>query len=124
MVAVTKCDLPASEPVDVPPELAFVRVSARTGEGLETLKRMLAEKLGVTGETYGHPIVSLRHASELHAAVEQSREACAALTAGEEGLVLAAGHLREAAEALGRMIGRVYTDDLLDAIFSRFCVGK
>jgi tRNA modification GTPase len=37
---------------------------------------------------------------------------------------LAAGHLREAAEALGRMIGRVYTEDLLDAIFSRFCVGK
>ena len=124
MVAVTKCDLPASGPVDVPPEVVCVRVSARSGAGLETLKRMLVEKLGVTEETYGQPIVSLRHASELHAAVEQSREACAALTAGEEGLVLAAGHLREAAEALGRMIGRVYTDDLLDAIFSRFCVGK
>jgi tRNA U34 5-carboxymethylaminomethyl modifying GTPase MnmE/TrmE len=29
-----------------------------------------------------------------------------------------------AAEALGRIVGRTYTDDLLDTIFSRFCVGK
>ena len=124
MVAVTKCDLPPSVPVDVPSELAHVRVSAWTGEGLDALKRGVSEKLGVTEETYGHPIVSLRHVGELRTAVEQCREACAALSAGDTGLVLAAGHLREAAEALGRMIGRVYTEDLLDAIFSRFCVGK
>ena len=78
----------------------------------------------MTEETYGQPIVSLRHVNELRTALEQSREARAALDAGESGLVLAAGHLRGAAEALGRMIGRVYTEDLLDAIFSRFCVGK
>jgi len=124
MVAVTKCDLPAAGPVDLPPELASVRVSARTGEGLEALKRMLAEKLGVTEETYGHPIVSLRHVTELRTSIDQCREAHSVLIAGGQGLVLAAGHLRSAAEALGRMIGRVYTDDLLDAIFSRFCVGK
>jgi tRNA modification GTPase len=124
MVAVTKCDLPASGSVDVPPELPHVRISARTGEGLDALKRRVSEKLGVTEETYGHPIVSLRHVSELRTAVEQNREACAALSAGETGLVVAAGHLRAAAEALGRMIGRVYTEDLLDTIFSRFCVGK
>ncbi|HRR33612.1 MAG TPA: tRNA uridine-5-carboxymethylaminomethyl(34) synthesis GTPase MnmE [Kiritimatiellia bacterium] len=124
MVVVTKCDLPAAGSVEVPPELSAVRVSARTGEGLDTLKQMLAEKLGVTEETYGQPIVSLRHVSELRTALEQSQAARNALAAGEEGMVLAAGHLRAAAEALGRMIGRVYTDDLLDTIFSRFCVGK
>ena len=75
MVAVTKCDLPPSVPVDVPSELAYVRVSAWTGEGLDALKRGVSEKLGVTEETYGHPIVSLRHVGELRTAVEQSREA-------------------------------------------------
>ncbi len=124
MVAVTKCDLPPSGLLEIPSGMPHVSVSARTGEGLEMLKRMLAEKLSVTEETYGQPIVSLRHVTELRAAVGQCREACATLIVGEQGLVLAAGHLREAAEALGRMIGRIYTEDLLDTIFSRFCVGK
>jgi tRNA modification GTPase len=39
-------------------------------------------------------------------------------------LVLAAGELRRGAEALGRILGRTYSQDLLDAIFARFCVGK
>jgi tRNA modification GTPase len=39
-------------------------------------------------------------------------------------LVLAANELRLAAEALGRITGRCYTEDLLESIFSRFCVGK
>ena len=39
-------------------------------------------------------------------------------------LVLAANELRAAAEAIGRVLGKVYSDDLLDALFSRFCVGK
>jgi tRNA modification GTPase len=39
-------------------------------------------------------------------------------------LVLAANELRVAAEALGRITGRCYSEDLLDTIFSRFCVGK
>jgi len=124
MVVVTKCDLPTSGTLEIPSELAYMRVSAKSGEGLEALKRTVAETLGVTEETYGQPIVSLRHVTELRMALEQSQEACAALDAGESGLVLAAGHLRGAAEALGRMIGRVYTEDLLDTIFSRFCVGK
>jgi tRNA modification GTPase len=37
---------------------------------------------------------------------------------------LLAVELREALEQLGEMVGAVYTDDLLDRIFSRFCVGK
>jgi tRNA U34 5-carboxymethylaminomethyl modifying GTPase MnmE/TrmE len=32
--------------------------------------------------------------------------------------------LREAAEALGRITGRIFSDDLLDTVFARFCVGK
>lgn len=58
-------------------------------------------------------------------------EACAAfdaageaLAGGEAGLVPAAGWLRAGAEALGRVLGRTYTEDLLDRVFSAFCVGK
>ena len=42
----------------------------------------------------------------------------------EEPPELLALELREALEQLGEMVGAVYTDDLLDRIFSRFCIGK
>jgi tRNA modification GTPase len=41
--------------------------------------------------------------------------------AGEEFI---AGEIRLALEEIGRVVGAVYTDDVLDRIFSRFCVGK
>jgi tRNA modification GTPase len=46
------------------------------------------------------------------------------LARGEEAAAPAAAHLRAAAEALGSVTGRTYTEELLDAVFSRFCVGK
>ena len=42
----------------------------------------------------------------------------------EEPAVLLALELRGALDQLGEMVGAVYTDDLLDRIFSRFCIGK
>jgi tRNA modification GTPase len=38
--------------------------------------------------------------------------------------IIAATHLRAALEAMGRIIGRTYSEELLAAVFSRFCVGK
>jgi tRNA modification GTPase len=61
---------------------------------------------------------SLRAASEsLHRAV-----AAAAHTAACEELI--AVELRLALDRLGEIVGAVYTDDLLDRIFSKFCIGK
>ena len=56
---------------------------------------------------------------------EQLEIAAAALARADAAdLVVAANEMRTAAEALGRILGKVYSDDLLDSIFSRFCVGK
>lgn len=101
-----------------------VKLSVKTGAGLDELKAAMARLLGVDMEAQGQPVVALRHVTELQESAAQGRAACAALTSGPKGLVLAARHLRDAAEALGRIVGRVYTDDLLDMVFSRFCVGK
>ncbi len=42
----------------------------------------------------------------------------------DETIALAAEHLRDALESLGQVTGRTYHDELLDNIFSRFCIGK
>ena len=51
----------------------------------------------------------------------------ASALADAEGAVdwaVAANGVRTAAEHIGRIVGKTYSDDLLDVIFSRFCVGK
>jgi tRNA modification GTPase len=44
--------------------------------------------------------------------------------ADQQGNELLAVELRDAVDHLGRIVGAVYTDDILDRIFSRFCIGK
>ena len=96
-------------------------VSALTGEGLPELRAEIAarlERLAAKGcEASGADVTTRQK--------EQLEIAAGALARADTGdLVVAANELRVAADALGRMIGKVYSDDLLDSIFSRFCVGK
>ena len=102
-----------------------VRVSAVTGEGLPELRTAIAARLAER---------AAKSAEETGADVTTRQKECllaaqAALARADDALagtdwVVAANELRGAAEALGRMFGKVYSDDLLDALFSRFCVGK
>ena len=57
-----------------------------------------------------------RAAYALTAAVAQAR--------GRQGEELIAAEIRLALDELGLILGAVYTDDILDRIFSRFCIGK
>lgn len=126
LTVLTKCDLPAlCEPPPQGGRSSYLRVSSVTGQGLDALKAAILEKLGLPHDTAGQPpIVSLRHVTELRLAAQHVRLAGEALRRGGDHVVIAGNHLRESAEALGRIVGRTYSDDLLDAVFSRFCVGK
>ena len=99
-----------------------VCVSAQTGAGLDKLTQAILKKLGVVNGSAGLEIINQRHAQELRVAHTAAEQAQALLL--QRDLVIAANELRKAAEALGRIVGRVYSDDLLESIFSRFCVGK
>jgi len=99
-----------------------ISVSAQTGAGLDLLAQAILKKLGVVNASAGTEIINQRHAQELKTAYTAAGQAHALLL--QRNLVIAANELRVAAEALGRIVGRVYSDDLLESIFSRFCVGK
>lgn len=114
LLVLTKLDLAPGARADA------LCVSSKTGEGLNELGEAILKFLGETAEAGGaSEIVSARQAAELQAAAEHLEAACAL-----RDWVLLANELRAAAECLGRIIGRVYTRDLLDSIFSHFCVGK
>lgn len=121
----TKCDLPGKNsqyPEIAPPGHL---ISVKTSEGIDALKKAMIRKLGLSLKDGGtSAAISLRHAEELKTAEEQCEKAKELLAAGPGGLVFAATHLKAACEAIGRITGSVYSDDLLDRVFSRFCVGK
>ena len=99
--------------------------SAKTGEGIDALKDAIAARLeqiaAKSAEETGADVTT-RQKEALLAARTALASANGALDAEE--WTIAANELRSASEALGRLLGKVYSDDLLDALFSRFCVGK
>jgi tRNA modification GTPase len=103
-----------------------VRVSARTGVGLDELKRALPELVfsGVVGVEAEAPVITRRRqARALEAAREAVRDFGHAL---EEGVPpeVASAHLRSAETALEDVLGVISTEDVLDVVFREFCVGK
>lgn len=107
--------------------LACVEASLIAGEGVDALKKAMAQVLeqGADLQAPPHAVISERHRHLLIQAHGEAREARAFLNENvEENAVLAAEHLRSALEFLGQVTGRVYHEELLDNIFSRFCIGK
>lgn len=96
-----------------------IRVSSKTGEGIEDLKRAVVAVLEkhAASRTEGVATPSEREVALLSAAR-------AALDVGHRDLVLLANAFRNASLSLAELIGAEYSDDLLSALFSRFCVGK
>ncbi len=120
IVVLTKCDLQTygDRPqglVGTDPEV--VAVSAVTGEGIERLKGVIAERLAAKAEGAGEVAGDAR-ADRLC----EIEGILARVPSGD--LVLAANAVRDAASRLGAMIGAEYSADMLEALFSRFCVGK
>jgi tRNA modification GTPase len=101
-----------------------LRISAKTGEGIETLKLKILELVGWGGSQEGAIIARRRHLDCLDRAashIERSQEFAAN---GNSSLELFAEELRLAQEQLGHITGRLLPDELLGKIFSQFCIGK
>ncbi|MHB8902135.1 MAG: GTPase, partial [Thermoguttaceae bacterium] len=121
IVVRTKADL--AETIDDGP--ASIATSIRTGDGIRELEARIRQAAVEASFGDGDGVVgtavrcgqSLRHAAAALLRAES-------LAAGREGDELVASELRTALDAIGRVVGAVYTDELLDGIFARFCVGK
>jgi tRNA modification GTPase len=97
-------------------------VSAITGEGMPELEATIA---ATVAEALGREEAPVLTRARHRRLVEDAREALArAIPALARGPELAAEDVRAAAAALGRLTGRIDVEDLLDEIFSSFCIGK
>ena len=116
----TKCD---SRPD--PPPSPWTPTSAMNGEGIESLKRLIADAIDAMDKNESDSVIgtAARCSGSLGAA-ETAIESAIRYTVQGDGHEYVSSELRLAAAALGEVTGAVYTDDILDRVFSRFCIGK
>ena len=122
LVVRNKIDLGVSA---LPTSSRTVDVSCVTGQGIEALKDAIKEMFwsGSIEAEMIEVMINARHQNALHRARAALLETVESFSA-ERGLELIAVDLRAAASAVGEIVGKTCTDDLLDAIFSQFCLGK
>lgn len=131
-IVLNKSDLPPrltadglAEKFSALPGLPVLTVSAVSGEGLEDLRERIREELAGKEFGLGHPVLvtNLRHKDALERAARSLQSVTAGLRDGLSEDLLTVD-LRAALEALGEITGRTVAADVIDLIFSRFCVGK
>lgn len=120
MVVVNKTDADLAENL---PAHDF-RISAKTGDGVETLERALSEFISTRAASVEAPVITrARHRARLVEGLACLVAARDALELGT-GAELAAEDVRMAIRHLGSVIGVVGVEDVLGAVFSEFCIGK
>ncbi|MFN3149917.1 tRNA modification GTPase [Bremerella sp.] len=121
LVVATKCDSAESDC----PVFAAYATSANTGLGVANLQEAIVSKLTELELTEDAMIPS--SAIRCLGAIEETLGAlttCLDGIAGYQSEELIASEIRYAISQLSEVVGAVYTDDILDVIFSRFCIGK
>jgi tRNA modification GTPase len=101
-----------------------VVVSCRTGAGLETLRRLISQTLLTPFHSEEGGIILVARQRDALLRCHEALEEADRLLAMAQPLELVAIPLGEAIQALGELIGAVSHDQLLDRIFSTFCIGK
>ncbi|HEX5471851.1 MAG TPA: GTPase [Lacipirellulaceae bacterium] len=128
IIVLTKADLTpyAALPFQLSVEIPAVLTSSRTGYGLDEFAAAIRDRLDHTDSAQCGQVVSAT-ANRCRESVRLSRQSlvlAAELVRAGGGNELVAIELRAALAELGKVVGAVYTDDLLDRIFGTFCIGK
>jgi tRNA modification GTPase len=127
LVALNKSDLPHELDFDtvkhIVPAGIMRRICAKDGTGTDELKRELRELL--IGKSLGSSVVidNLRHKNSLLQGYETLATAVEALKSDDPPEIVAA-NLQEAKQRLEEVVGTVTSEDVLERIFSQFCIGK
>lgn len=131
LTVLTQCDRPEPtnaadpEPADATADATCLRVSALTGLGIDQLQQTLCDTLRNRGFARTELLAtsSVRCRESLRRAL-QALETAGAAAEQQQGDELISMELRAALRELQSILGEIYTDDLLDHIFSNFCIGK
>lgn len=119
----TKSDLVDARTRDFLRGEGWILTSAAEGTGIDELREQIIDALSGSGDAVGVSATAARCRETLSDAAIGLGHAAEVVRAGG-GQELVAAELRMAMDAVGRVTGTVYTEEILDSIFGRFCIGK
>jgi tRNA modification GTPase len=124
IVVLNKTDLPIGIG-PLPAGFRFVKISALTGAGLDTLRQTIATLADSFQANTGEDLIAInaRHAQAL-AQAKESLIAAAKKLRGNESSELIASDLRFTLDAYGQIAGKIDNEQVLDRLFAEFCIGK
>lgn len=102
-----------------PPEPGVISLSSKTGAGVDELVELLTVRSRALLPQEGEVATNARQRDALATCVQHLRAALA-----DQDLIIVSEHLRQARHALDRVTGRAGVEEMLDALFGRFCIGK
>ena len=122
IVVLSKRDI-AEPDAEITTALPMVSLSSVTGDGMDELERVIAERFPLPEVPAGEILTNVRQADAVKCAIEYMRSALDAMRAGmTPDIVLT--ETEGAMSALGELSGRTVREDVTNRIFQRFCVGK
>ena len=126
IVVLNKTDLGNAVRPEQISNMTTVRTSLVKGDGVDKVRLLIAEKIsnGINTSVPPHATISERHRKLLVDAQSEIEEAFSLFKEKSDHVVLIADRIRDAIELIGMVTGKVYHDELLASIFSRFCIGK
>lgn len=104
---------------------AVVNCSLLNNEGLADIRSAIIDKTGMTCSGPPHAAISERHRQIVQYVLNSITETHRLLSEDREDMIVpAVDTLRDALESLGTITGKTYSEELLNTIFSQFCIGK
>lgn len=124
IVVLNKTDLPVTVAA-LPPQLPGAKISALTGAGFDELRALITKLADAFAITTGDEVIAInaRHAHALDQA-RQCLESATAKLRDKGSTELVASDLRGALDAFGQISGKIDNEQVLDRLFSTFCIGK
>ncbi len=127
VIVINKSDLPLKISLEAieKKDREYISLSALSGEGLETLKSAIfhSNLQNWAEEREGVVVTNLRHKTALEKTSSALGKALELLSA-DQPLEIFSIELRDALDSLGEITGTITTEDILEKIFSAFCIGK
>ena len=121
LIVANKIDMMGSD--DIRPDPGWVPISAVRKTNIHELKKRIVDLFQIKGKQDATVVTNLRHYQNLVETNKALERVLAGLDSKTTGDFLAMD-IRQALHHLGLITGEISTDDLLDSIFSRFCIGK
>ena len=126
IVVLNKIDLGNAVRPEQISNITAVRTSLVKGDGVDKVRLLIAKKFlkEINTSTPPHATISERHRKLLVDAQSEVEEALNLFKENSDNVVLVADRLRDAIESIGMVTGKIYHDEIIASIFSRFCIGK